>query len=555
MGKSKLFLIFAFLCILISQQGWAQDRYAVYFKYKPQESLSLERPQDFLTSKALERRAREGVSPDSTDLPVTQKYVDELYSLSHYILYQSKWLNASVVVTDELGAIEMASLPFVDKVELVAKGYIPSPNARIGRRIFASTTSKICPPGGENKRELEVKELPSDFQNSLLGIPDMHEEGFRGAGIAIAVFDAGFPGTDESEALAHLFSNDQILATRDFVRPWNPNVYEDNQHGTNVLSLIAADDAEELVSGAPDASYFLAMTEEMATEYLVEEFNWLRAAEYADSLGIDIINSSLGYWDFDDASMNHSLEDLDGQTTIITQAANLASQKGILVVNSVGNYGSRESSLTAPSDSPLVLAIGSVNQDLTISSFSSRGPTGDGRIKPDLVTFGSGVALIRSNGNVGYANGTSFSAPQITALAAGLWQAKPEWTRAELVQNLLKSASQYDNPDNEMGYGIPNFRDAYYGEILSVEQSGEIQPWKVFPNPLRENELKVFFGSGLSAAYELIEVSGKKIQATTLYRSTNTEAYSVTLEGVKPGLYIVQLRDGNLIRQTKLVRY
>lgn len=547
-------LIFAVTLWLLPFLVEAQDRYAVFYKYKPQDGLNLDQPQDFLTDRALLRRAKEGVALDSTDLPVTQRYVDEVYQLSHYILYQSKWLNASLIVTDMEGAKSISELPFVEKVELVGKGYIPNPNARIGRRLFVSTTAKVCPPGGKAERTLAAQELPSDFQNSLLGIDFMHEEGFKGKGIRIAVFDAGFPGTDNTSPLSHLLSNNQLVAQKDFVRPWNQNVFTDNQHGTNVLSLIAAVETESFIAGAPEAEYFLAMTEEVATEYRIEEYNWLRAAEYADSIGVDIINSSLGYYDFDDPEMNYSSGQLDGKTAVITQAANIASSKGILVVNSVGNYGPNEPSIVAPADSPNVLAIGSVNQSLEVSNFSSRGPTGDGRIKPDLAAFGNGVALLRSNGNVGFANGTSFSAPQITALAAGLWQAKPEWTRAELIENLLRSASQYENPDNLLGYGIPNFREALYGEILSVEDNGEVIPWKVFPNPMEGNKLTIYFGSSLSAEFSLIDLNGKTLQNQILSRNTAKDPYELQLEGIRPGMYIIQMQDGKLIKQQKLIR-
>ncbi|HAZ26133.1 MAG TPA: peptidase, partial [Algoriphagus sp.] len=363
MRASKL-LVLTFIYFSAVGSIWAQDRYAVFYKYKPQNGLSLDKPQDFLTSKALQRRAREGVQADSTDLPVAQKYVDAVFEKSNYILYQSKWLNASIIVADEAGVAEIASFPFVDKVTLIGRGFLPNPNARVGRRLFASSTAKACKSDSKSERVLESMESPSDFQNKLLGIDEMHKLGFKGAGITIAVFDAGFPGANTASSLSHLFQKNQIVATRDFVRPWNNNVYGDNQHGTNVLSLIASNEDGKIIAGAPDASYILAMTEEVATEYWVEEYNWLRAAEFADSLGVDIINSSVGYWDFDDTSMNYTINDLDGNTTTITKAANIAASKGILVVNSVGNYGSRVSSLVAPADSPNILAIGSVNQDL-----------------------------------------------------------------------------------------------------------------------------------------------------------------------------------------------
>ncbi|MBN3519411.1 S8 family serine peptidase [Algoriphagus lutimaris] len=550
MGNYKLFLS-TILLVGMWFQTHAQDRYAVFFKYKPQEEYSLNQPDHFLSAKALARRAKEGVLPDSLDLPVSQKYIDEIADNVQEVLYSSKWLNALVLVTDEEGAMGIESLPFVEKVEMVALDFVPSPNARIGKNIFASVSLKISLP--VNHRKLGTNEMPYDFQNSLLRIPEMHEEGFTGKGIMVAVFDAGFPGTDESSALAHLFTNEQIVATKDFVKPWSDYVFTSNQHGTNVLSLIAAKEEGILISGAPDADYFLAITEDDATEYKVEEYNWVRAAEYADSLGVDIINSSVGYYDFDDPTMNYSPEDLDGKTTVITQGANIAAQKGILIVNSVGNYGPAETSLVSPSDSELVLAIGAVDKNLEVSNFSSRGPTADGRLKPDLTTYGNGVALIKSNGNLGFSNGTSFSAPQITALAAGLWEAKPEWTRAELVENLIRSATQADAKDNKLGFGIPNFYDAYFGEVLGVSGEEEIV-WKVFPNPLAEDDLTIYFGQSLNAEFAIIDMNGKTLQTANLIRNTVKDSFRTSLQGLKPGFYIVQLQDGQQLKRTKLFR-
>ncbi|RAI94098.1 S8 family serine peptidase [Algoriphagus yeomjeoni] len=553
MERIKL-LVFILLGMAFSGTLAAQDRYAVFYKYKPQESLSLDRPSEFLSQKALSRRSKEGVAPDSLDLPVSQKYVDAVFDKANYILYSSKWFNATLLVTDASNVIEIEALAFVDRVELVGRGFIPNPNARIGKRIYASVTNRNCPPVAESARVLATDEESYDFQNNLLGIDKMHEEGFTGKGVTIAVFDAGFPGAQAASPLAHLQSNGQIISTKDFVRPWNENVYADNQHGTNVLSLIASKEPGKMLAGAPDADYILSMTEEVATEYWVEEYNWVRAAEYADSLGTDIISSSLGYWDFDDLDMNYTLEDLDGETTIIAKGATIAANKGILVVNSAGNYGPGASTLTSPADAKGILAVGSVNSELQVSGFSSRGPTGDGRIKPDLAAFGQGTALIRSNGEVGFSNGTSFSAPQISALAAGLWEAKPEWTKDQLIEALLNSGTQADDPDNQLGYGIPNFFRAYYGEILSVEENEETLAWSVFPNPLLGDQLTIYFGSSLSAEFTLIDLNGRALENETLNRASLKDPFQILLQGIKPGFYVIQMQDGALIKQSKLIK-
>ncbi|OOG72371.1 S8 family serine peptidase [Algoriphagus sp. A40] len=533
----------------------AQDRYAVYFKYKPQSALTLSKPQEFLTQKAIDRRTREGIQADSLDLPVSAKYLEQVAPISKYVLYSSKWMNAAVLVTDQKGAEQMEALPFVQKVELVAHDFLAMPNARMRYKVFASVTlATNCNEPKLNTRELAISANSYDFQNQLIGIDKMHEEGYTGDGVTVAVFDAGFPGTNTASALSHLVSNKQIVGQRDFVRPWNTEVFMDNQHGTNVLSLIAANEPGKLVSGAYDSDYILVLTEEVATEYRIEEFNWVRAAEYADSLGVDIINSSVGYWDFDDPAMNYTIEDLNGETGTITKGATIAAEKGILVVNSVGNYGSRGvSSLVAPADAKGIISIGSVTTAGGVSGFSSRGPTGDGRFKPELAAFGDNPVLIRSNGAVGSSNGTSFSAPQISALAAGLWEARPDWTKDELIEALIRSATQYESPDNLLGYGVPNFFDALYGEILAVEENENLD-WKVYPNPLVENEISIRFGIGLKSSFELIEMTGRTLIQLELTRNDPKSPYKVQLEGIKPGLYLIQMREGALVKQTKLLR-
>jgi subtilisin family serine protease len=553
MGRIKL--LFALVLFFgLAGSSFAQDRYAVFYKYKPQIELSLTEPTAFLTSKALARRTRENVKADSLDLPVAKKYVDQVVSLSNYVLYSSKWLNATITVTDASKASEIAKLPFVSRIELVGRGFLPLPNSRIDTKIHSLTSRKLRTPSEGSARTLAGQANPYDFQNELIGITQMLAEGYSGKGITIAVFDAGFPGANTSLALKHLDTNKQIIATKDFVRPWNSNVYQDNQHGMNVLSLIASKDPNILIAGAPDANYILAMTEEVATEYRVEEYNWVRAAEFSDSLGVDIIASSVGYWDFDDLAMNYTVADLDGKTTTITKGATIAAAKGILVVNSAGNYGPGVSSLVAPADAKGILAIGSVNKDFTVSSFSSRGPTGDGRIKPDLATFGNGVSLIRSNGTVGLANGTSFSAPQITALAAGIWQAKPEWTKDKLIEMLLASGTNAEKPDNQLGYGIPRFREALYGEILAVEENPELIEWKLFPNPIDGDQLTIYFGTGTTAEFILLDINGRALDRKVLSRSSPRVPYEVGVAGLKPGLYIIQLQDGQVIKRSKLMK-
>lgn len=547
--------IFCFLCAWLGlvHQGWSQDRYAVFFNYKPQSGYSLATPEAYLSTKALSRRGREKISVDSLDLPVSEKYLNGVASLTQELLYSSKWLNAALVVTNPEGVKALQALPYVQRVSLVAKGFLPK------------TGNKLQPTAGDKKpvasihpkwegRELASQSTAYDFQNQLLGIHDMHKAGFTGKGILVAVFDAGFPGMQQAAAFSHIFANKRLVGQLNVVRPWSKDIFKDNQHGTNVASLIVANQPDVLVAGAYNAQLILAITEDEATEYPIEELNWVRAAEYADSLGVDIINSSLGYLDFDDPSLTYTTGQLDGKTTYITKGANIAAKKGILVVNSVGNYGAAgSSSLVAPADANGILAVGSVSATSTASPFSSRGPTADGRIKPELMAFGQGPVLIRATGLPASAQGTSFSAPQVAALAAGLWEAKPEWTKEDLLQALIKSGSQQASPNNNVGYGIPNFRAAYFGELLALA-SEEKNPSSIYPNPLFAEELAVVFGQELGATIRIVDRAGRIVIERLLVRDSPINPFRIPLSGLPAGLYVVHLQDGKEVMHTKLIK-
>ena len=547
MSKSIYFLVFL-LSFGWTTKGLAQDRYAVFFKFKPQKEYSLGSPSKFLTEKAIQRRLREKFPLDSLDLPVTPSYIQGISSHSQELLYVSKWLNAAIVVTDAEGKKKMEGLPFVQKVDWVAKGFIYRTGNRNSTEVPASPSKKWA------LEESYRQAAAYDFQNELLGIPAMHQAGFTGKGITVAVFDSGFPGLDKSIAFSHVFTNSQVLGQLNVVRPWIKDVFRDNEHGTQVASLILANQASTLVGGAHQANVIFAITEDVATEYPIEELNWVRAAEYADSLGVDIINSSLGYLDFDEPSLTYTKSQLDGKTTYVTRGATLAAKRGILVVNSVGNYGSAgSSSLVAPADADGILAVGAVNSSSTVSAFSSRGPTADGRIKPELVAFGQNPVLIRGSGQVGAASGTSFSAPQIAALAAGLWQAKPEWTKDELLTNLLKSGSQYAAPDQNLGYGIPNFRSAIYGTLLGLNEEVELGS-NIYPNPLRTESLSIRFGKELRMTLQILDSSGRKVVERVGERFAVKDPYLFSLADLPLGIYFIQLLDGKEIAYRKLIK-
>ncbi|AWW28668.1 peptidase [Echinicola strongylocentroti] len=548
MDNIRKFIAAVSLIILSAAAVKGQDRYAIHYKFKPQATYTLDDPSTFLSEKALDRRERNQVALDSTDLPVAQKYIDAVRDIVINIQYNSKWMNASIVVaTDEqIAAIKQLSFVKEDGIELVAKGFYTD-NKTPGTNILNYPV---------NIRILSKTKDEEDyaFQNNLLGMPDMHAEGLTGKGVTIAVFDGGFLNTDKIEGMKHLFDNNQIIATRDFVTPWSENVFRTETHGTAALSLIAANDVNTLVAGAYDANYVLCITEDVASEYRIEEYNWVRAAEYADSLGVDIINSSLGYVSFTDPSMNYEKSDLDGKTAVITQGAFMAGERGILVVNSAGNEGSNTATtISAPADAEGILAVGAVSKDLTKSSFSSVGPTADGRIKPDVVALGRGVRLWQGSNSTSTASGTSFSAPQIAALAAGLWQGRPEWTKDQLIHYILQSSSQHKDPDDQLGYGIPDFELAYYGEILDVVGQPENTTTKIYPNPSDGTELFIQFGNKKECDFTLINKNGQIINQNTLTRTSNEEPYELEINAVHSGLYVVQLQEGVNLERHKVI--
>ncbi|SNS27604.1 Por secretion system C-terminal sorting domain-containing protein [Belliella buryatensis] len=542
----RLVIVFLFVLVLGSVQG--QSKYAIHYKYKPQSTYSLDRPQEFLTVKAIERRERYAIPLDSMDLPVSEKYIEEISELTESILYHISWFNASLVVATETQIEEIEALDFVDKVVYAAP--IIGNGARLIQKIKKGFNLKL------NLKNAKTTSNVYDFQNGLLGFQEMHELGFKGEGITIAVFDAGFPDVNNIAAFSHLFENQRVIGGKDFVDLNNQNIFFKNQHGMNVLSVIASNKPGELVAGAPNANYILCITEDTSSEYRIEEYNWVKAATYADSLGVDIINSSLGYFDFDDSAMDYNILDLNGQTAIITLGANIAQGKGILVVTSAGNYGSLgESTITAPADAQGILSIGAVNSSLERAGFSSRGPTSDGRIKPELSTLGQGVYIyVRPNISVSQSSGTSFSAPQITALAAGLWQAKREWTKDELIDALIQSGSQYDSPNNELGYGIPNFSRAYFGEVLSIENSESEIKWKVFPNPLEGSIINVEFGNSLEASFLLINSTGSILLSGEINRKSSHNPFEITAPNLPVGVYVLEVRDATIVRRIKLIK-
>jgi subtilisin family serine protease len=431
---------------------------------KAPTEYSLEKPQRFLSSKSLERRRRQHLSVDSTDLPVCKQYVRQFSKTGVKVIGTSRWQNTVLVrSSDSLLLESLGSLPFV----------------RQKRCVFISPDS-IERPGeikinvhDEFNRWDSVKNDPYGMarqQIEMLGGVRLHEAGFKGRGMTIAILDGGFQSYDRIPA----FYYTRILGTHDFVKPTDDERLNNPQqidHGTKVFSALAAYAPEVIIGTAPDASYWLFRCEDPNTEQPVEEDYWTMAAEMADSVGADIINSSLGYYAFDESRGNYQLQDLDGQTAFISCSASMLVRKGMILCNSAGNSGMGQwKKIGVPADASDILTVGAIDRSKRLASFSSIGPSQDGRIKPDVVAQGAPAALLSGRGTLVHDMGTSFSTPIVCGLVACLWQALPNKTASELMEIVRQSGHDHQEPTNVFGYGIPDFWEALSTENARMQK-------------------------------------------------------------------------------------
>ncbi len=378
--------------------------------------------------------------------------------------------------------------------------------------------------------------------------------GYRGRGMVIAILDGGFEYVDVHPAFDSLWQNDQILGTKDFVHPGG-SVFNESSHGTAVLSTIGANVPGQMIGTAPKASFWLLRTEYVYSENVIEEYNWVSAAEYADSVGVDVINSSLGYIDFDLPQWDHSYEDMDGSTNVVTIGADIAASKGILVVNSAGNSGSSWTFpyIGAPADGFDVFSIGAVDGSGNRASFSSVGPTYDGRIKPDIMAMGQGTAVASGTSSFGTSSGTSFSSPVIAGMSTCLWQANPTYTNLEIKEAIKQSGDNVFAPDEYYGYGIPDYELANSVLTnLSSKLSNGTQFLKLSPNPFTDAvNIKLLMDTVLQA--EVFDLAGRKIASTELNRN-NINRLSAILTQLDPGFYVLNVSSKSDYQSIKIIK-
>lgn len=561
-------IMISILALLAGLTGMAQiapEKYAAWLTDKNNNTYTLSNPGEFLSARALERRARYGIAIDSYDLPVTPAYMNQIGETGVSILHASKWLNAVVFhTTDTNLAVLVGQLPFVAKVTR-----IPSrkPATRDAQGMMHLQDKQRIPFIEYTHRPPYADPLKSAGSNAfnyggglnqiqMIKGEELHNRGYTGEGLIIALLDAGYWHVDQLAAFDSLWQNGRILGTRDFVTP-GANVFADDMHGHGmmVLSTMGANIPGQLVGTAPHASYFLIRTEDGASEYVIEEYNWVSGAELADSLGADIINSSLGYTTYDDPAQDHTYEDMDGNTAIATIGADRAASRGILVVNSAGNSGGGAwRYIGAPADGDSVFSIGAVDYLGNYAGFSSKGPTFDRRVKPNIATQGQGAAFISYGGTVSYGNGTSFSSPIAAGMMACLWQAHPELNNMQLMNAVMQTASQSNAPDSLLGYGIPNFLAAHASLSVGNPESPNTPQYAAIPNPFSNGfRIECIGNPSLPLNIELRDIRGTLL-LTSIISDCSTPNAITGLETFKPGIYILRLTNHATNQSIKLIK-
>lgn len=512
-------------------------RYWVHFTDKlgaPGYAASLDAPEGFLSPRSIARREKSGIGLDDTDLPVAGAYVQAIEELPGMeVVLTSRWLNAVTVrLADSTVSLDVLNgLPFVAEVRRVAawNGDARPPESLTPRGPELPTTAY-------GKGWLALDQLNGQA---------LHGLGFRGAGKWIAVLDAGFDAADRLPAFDRAFAEERILLGIDAMNS-QAGLFAHHRHGTSVLGTMASWWPDSLIGTAPDATYLLYRTEDAYSEYLVEEDYWVAAAEHADSVGVDLINTSLGYSLFDAPEMDHSWDDLDGQTTHIAQAMTLAAAKGILCVTSAGNSGNTAwHRITTPADARGILAVGAVDAAGVHAAFSGFGPSSDGRVKPEVMALGVGAAYPTHDSLVKTGNGTSFASPILCGLAACLWESAPHASAADIRWAILESAHLASAPNDSMGFGIPDFGIAR--ALLLPPVSGAFVDVSVFPNPAHDRVRFTLRNAAEGPAQvQLYALTGERVAEETAQLWSTEDGASGWLDlRVRPGAYVLVVAPGS----------
>ncbi len=536
-----------FFCELVIAQT-APLKYWVQFSDKDNSAYSISNPEEFLSSETVARRKQFGIAIIEQDLPVNQEYIDAVDEIEGVrIVHSSKWFNAVTVQLEDSSFLNTAvpALQAISNVISIKSAQVYRDEKRIIPNYYKSA---------DNEGSYTTIYGPSYNQIAIHEGHLLHEIGLQGNGMKIGVFDSGFYGVNFLKAFEKLREEDRIKFQYDVVDD-DVNISNGGNHGKSVLSIMTAFMPDSLIGSAPMADYYLFRTEDASSEFITEEDNWIRAMEMADSIGIQIINSSLGYTTFDDSLQNHSYDDMDGNTTRISIAADIAASKGILLVNSAGNSGDDDwFYIGAPADADSILTVGAVSDTGEYAWFSSRGPSSDGDVKPNVVGVGSQTVYANLSEGISTGNGTSFSSPIIAGLTACLWQSFPDKSNMEIIQAIEESAHLYGHPNDSLGNGIPNFYGAYK-QLLSSERLSDLEVL-TFPNPFSD-EINVLYDQSITEL-RLFDYLGRKVVYIN-QAALGNEAVTIQLDsevrGLPTGSYTLSAySEGKLHSNTRIVK-
>ena len=535
--------IYLFLFLVSSFVGFSQEDAWVYFKDKPGAQTYLDNPLTMLSQRALDRRSNQGIALDSKDVPIHQPYIYQVAaSTGITVKAKSKWFNCLHVRGTQVDITALTSLYFVEKVEFANRSISVN-------KISAPKQGKTKPVNKTVQATTNFNYGNSANQIQMLNGHLLHQSNYTGSGKIIAVMDGGFPGVDTAAPFARLRTNNQILGGYDFVNR-STNFYTGISHGTSVLSLMGGYVDNVLVGTAPDASYYLFITEDGPNESPLELSNWVEAAEEADYLGVDIINTSLGYTTFDNPNYNFTYNDMNGVTAFISKGVDMAFSRGMICVVSAGNEGNDDwHYISAPADAVNALTIGAVKADETYAVFSSQGPTFDGRVKPDVTAQGQNPYVSDATGNItNTGSGTSYSGPIVAGMVACLWQALPTKTNQQIKQLITQSADRYASPTVQYGYGIPDFNLAVANGLSVASFSNK--DFVVFPNPAT-NSISVVLSEGFNSAnIVLYTVLGQKV----LEEKITTQSSDISIKSLDKGTYLYKIDSNGFSKSGKIVK-
>jgi serine protease AprX len=530
-----------FLLTWFTAYSYAQEDAWVYFTNKPNVAAALENPISILTQKAIDRKQNHNIVIDERDVPVNEAYILDLkVQTGITVLAKSKWFNAVHVRGLEADISALSTLDYIDRIDYANK----------------DLNSMLRSTAIQDKTHIEEETaifIYGDTQNQveMINADNLHVAGFTGEGMTIAVMDSGFPNVNTMGAFQRLRANGDLLDGYDFVNR-NTDVYANtaSSHGTRVLSTMAGFVQDQYVGTAPDASYYLFLTEETGSENPVEESYWVEAAERADSLGVDMINTSLGYRLFDNANYNYTPADMNGQVAFISKGASIAVEKGILVVVSAGNSGATAwQTVGAPADSPAVLSIGGVDADGNYVSFSSQGGAAQvGYQKPDVVARAGAAYVIDQNNDTTQNNGTSFSGPILCGGIAALWQAIPNASPTAVIDFVRQSASQFMAPDDFLGYGIPDL-DLARQIALSIDDN-QIEDFNFYPNPVKD-ELNLRMPLTASQAeISIYNQLGQNVLNQLIFEDSKI----INVSGLPTGIYLMKFSSEITSQTLKFIK-